>query len=148
MNDGRTLCECGIPLGECAIHGDFITTRIAERLNHRRFSYQTGEYHETELCGCLRHSFLERKHAHAVTFRQLLNKARGTSPHRQVLGFDPWSELPIRMTVEFGVKETISVVGHIDHFYRENKAIWELKSTRFVKWQDQKGMLPRKQDNS
>jgi CRISPR/Cas system-associated exonuclease Cas4 (RecB family) len=63
-----------------------------------------------------------------------------------VLGFDPWSELPIRMLVEFGVKEKISVVGHVDHFYPEEKAIWELKSSRFVKWQDQKGMLPRKRD--
>jgi CRISPR/Cas system-associated exonuclease Cas4 (RecB family) len=49
------------------------------------------------------------------------------------------------MTIEFE-GEAIAIVGHIDRFCPEEKAIVEGKTTRFIKWQDENGMLPRERD--
>jgi CRISPR/Cas system-associated exonuclease Cas4 (RecB family) len=41
--------------------------------------------------------------------------------------------------------ETISIVGFIDAFDPESGSLFDLKTTRFVKWQKEKGFLPREQ---
>jgi CRISPR/Cas system-associated exonuclease Cas4 (RecB family) len=38
---------------------------------------------------------------------------------------------------------TISVVGHIDAYEPETATIYDLKTTRFAKWQLEKGLIPR-----
>jgi CRISPR/Cas system-associated exonuclease Cas4 (RecB family) len=38
---------------------------------------------------------------------------------------------------------TITVVGYIDAYDPETATIFDLKTTRFVKWQLEKGMIPR-----
>lgn len=45
------------------------------------------------------------------------------------------------MTHELDV-ETITIVGHVDAYEPETATIYDLKTTRFVKWQAEKGFIP------
>lgn len=39
--------------------------------------------------------------------------------------------------------ETITVVGYVDAFEPETATVYDLKTTRFVTWQSEKGFIPR-----
>jgi len=39
--------------------------------------------------------------------------------------------------------ETITITGHIDAFEPETATIYDLKTTRFAKWQAEKGYVPK-----
>jgi CRISPR/Cas system-associated exonuclease Cas4 (RecB family) len=39
--------------------------------------------------------------------------------------------------------ETIVIVGHVDAYEPETATVYDLKTTRFVKWQAEKGFIPR-----
>jgi CRISPR/Cas system-associated exonuclease Cas4 (RecB family) len=39
--------------------------------------------------------------------------------------------------------QTIMIVGHVDAYEPETATIYDLKTTRFVKWQAEKGFIPR-----
>jgi CRISPR/Cas system-associated exonuclease Cas4 (RecB family) len=39
--------------------------------------------------------------------------------------------------------ETITIVGHVDAYEPETGTVYDLKTTRFVKWQAEKGFIPR-----
>jgi CRISPR/Cas system-associated exonuclease Cas4 (RecB family) len=39
--------------------------------------------------------------------------------------------------------ETITIVGHVDAFEPETSTVYDLKTTRFARWQAEKGHIPR-----
>jgi len=39
--------------------------------------------------------------------------------------------------------QTITIVGYVDAYEPETATIYDLKTTRFVKWQSEKGHIPR-----
>ncbi len=138
----RLLCECGKPIEVCSAHGDALTKRIVERFGNRRFKNQVGAHHVTELCRCLKQSFLERRHGHVETYNEVWSKQRGNALHRHVsYAFDGWKELPIQMMIRLD-NESIRVVGHVDLFDPDGRELIDLKSTRAVEWQDKKHLLP------
>jgi CRISPR/Cas system-associated exonuclease Cas4 (RecB family) len=53
-----------------------------------------------------------------------------------------WSELAVKMQFQLD-NETITITGHIDAFEPETATIYDLKTTRFAKWQAEKGHIPR-----
>ena len=53
-----------------------------------------------------------------------------------------WSELAVKMQFPLG-DETITITGHIDAFEPETATVYDLKTTRFAKWQAEKGHIPR-----
>jgi CRISPR/Cas system-associated exonuclease Cas4 (RecB family) len=53
-----------------------------------------------------------------------------------------WSELAVKMQFPLA-DETITITGHIDAFEPETATIYDLKTTRFAKWQAEKGHIPR-----
>ena len=53
-----------------------------------------------------------------------------------------WSELRAKMTFQLG-DETITIVGYVDAFDPETATVYDLKTTRFVRWQADKGHIPR-----
>lgn len=140
----HVVCGCGKPIELCSAHGDTLTRRIAERFGNRRFKNQNGAYHVTELCRCLKQSFLERRHGHVETYSEVWSKQRGNALHRHVsYAFDGWRELLIRMIIRLD-NENIRILGHIDLFDPDERELIELKSTRAVEWQDKNHLLPHK----
>jgi hypothetical protein len=100
--NGRIVCNCGRSAGSCPVHGDLVTRRIVERFGNGSLNNKNGEYYVTELCGCLKQAYFERKHAHAVTLEELWRKQVGNAFHRQLgFAFRSWTELPVRMRVKF-----------------------------------------------
>jgi CRISPR/Cas system-associated exonuclease Cas4 (RecB family) len=53
-----------------------------------------------------------------------------------------WSELQVKMRFELNA-ETITVVGHVDAYDPETATVYDVKTSRFVKWQEEKGFIPR-----
>jgi CRISPR/Cas system-associated exonuclease Cas4 (RecB family) len=53
-----------------------------------------------------------------------------------------WSELAVKTQFELD-GENITIAGHIDAFEPESATVYELKTTRFAKWQAEKGLIPR-----
>jgi CRISPR/Cas system-associated exonuclease Cas4 (RecB family) len=140
----RVLCECGKHIEVCSIHGNGLTRRIIGRFGSKRFKNQIGTYHVTELCRCLKQSFLERRHGHLETYGEVWSKQRGNALHRHVsYAFDGWKELPIQMLIPLD-NESIRVTGHVDLFDLERRELIELKSTRAVEWQHKKHLLPHR----
>lgn len=140
----RVLCECRKPIEACSAHGNGLTRRIIERFGNKRFKSKIGAYHVTELCRCLKQSFLERKHGHVETYSEVWSKQRGNALHRHVsYAFDGWKELTIQMTIRLD-NENIRVLGHVDLFDPDERELIELKSTRAVEWQDKKHLLPHR----
>lgn len=53
-----------------------------------------------------------------------------------------WNELRVRMSFELDGRP-ITVVGYVDAYDPDTATIYDLKTTRFVKWQAEKGFIPR-----
>lgn len=137
-------CECGKTIEGCSVHGNGLTRRIVERFGNKRFSNRVGAYHVTELCRCLKQSFLERRHGHVETYNEIWSKQRGNALHRHVsYAFDGWKELPIQMIIPLGNKG-VRILGHVDLFDPDERELIELKSTRAVEWQSRKRLLPHR----
>lgn len=51
-------------------------------------------------------------------------------------------EAQVKMTFELDGR-TITIVGYVDAYDPETATIYDLKTTRFVKWQAEKGFIPR-----
>jgi CRISPR/Cas system-associated exonuclease Cas4 (RecB family) len=39
--------------------------------------------------------------------------------------------------------ETVTVVGHADAYDPESATVYDVKTSRFIKWQEEKGFIPR-----
>jgi CRISPR/Cas system-associated exonuclease Cas4 (RecB family) len=48
----------------------------------------------------------------------------------------------VKLTYELDGR-TITIIGHVDAYDPETATIYDLKTTRFVKWQAEKGFIPR-----
>ena len=138
----RVLCGCRKPIELCTVHCDALTRRIVKRFGINRFRSQNFAYHVTELCRCLKQTFLERRHGHIETYNEVWSKQRGNALHRHVsYAFSGWKELPIQMIIRYD-QQSIRVIGHVDLFDPDERELIELKSTRAVEWQNKKHLLP------
>jgi len=68
-------------------------------------------------------------------------KLRGSMLHYVVRSLG-WSELKVSMKFLHN-EEEITIVGHVDAYDPETATVYDLKTTRFVKWQSEKGFIPR-----
>jgi CRISPR/Cas system-associated exonuclease Cas4 (RecB family) len=68
-------------------------------------------------------------------------KLRGTLLHYAGRSFG-WSELRVKTAFELD-GQIITILGHVDAYDPETATIYELKTTRFVNWQHEKGYIPR-----
>jgi CRISPR/Cas system-associated exonuclease Cas4 (RecB family) len=53
-----------------------------------------------------------------------------------------WSELKVSMKFPLN-GEDLLIIGHVDAYDAETATVYDLKTSRFVKWQSQKGFIPR-----
>jgi CRISPR/Cas system-associated exonuclease Cas4 (RecB family) len=138
------LCECKSAIINCPTHGNGLAIKLLDGLATNRFQPKPGIYHVTEICGCLRRSYLERTNGHDETYREVWIKQRGNALHRQVgYAFQGWKELAIRMQIHLS-EETVTLVGHVDAYDPDRAEMTEFKSTRFLKWQQEHGKLPHR----
>jgi CRISPR/Cas system-associated exonuclease Cas4 (RecB family) len=107
----------------------------------QRFQPEPNTYHVSTLTNCLAKAYFERTSPTEESLESAWAKLRGTLLHYVVRSLG-WSELAVKMQFELG-NEQISVEGHIDAFEPESATIYELKTTRFAKWQAEKGYIPR-----
>lgn len=112
-----------------------------ERLSWNRFPILPNTYHVTELTSCLAKAHFARTRQVQETVESAWAKLRGSLLHYVVRSLG-WSELKVSMKFQLN-EEKLTVIGHVDAYDPETATIYDLKTTRFVKWQAEKGFIPR-----
>lgn len=107
----------------------------------QRFQAEPNTYHVSTLTNCLAKAYFERTSPTDESLDSAWAKLRGTMLHYIVRSLG-WSELAVKMQFELD-GENITITGHVDAFEPENASLYELKTSRFVKWQAEKGFIPR-----
>lgn len=107
----------------------------------KRLEPEPNTYHVTTLTRCLAQSYFERTSSTEESVESAWSKLRGSLLHYvgKSLG---WNELRVKMTFE-DLGQPIIIIGYIDAYEPETATIFDVKTTRFVKWQDEKGFIPR-----
>ena len=125
----------------CSTCNELLPTSFWNRMTWNRFEPELGTFHITALTNCLAKSYFERTSPAQDTVESAWAKLRGSLLHYLVRSLG-WSELRTKMTFELD-GQTISVVGYIDAYDPETATIYDLKTTRFVKWQLEKRLIPK-----
>jgi len=125
----------------CSACSELLPTSFWDRLSWRRFNPEPDTCHITTLTDCLAKSYFEQTSPSQQTVESAWAKLRGSLLHYSVRSLG-WSELRAKLTFELDGR-TITVVGYIDAYDPETATIYDLKTTRFVKWQLEKGQIPR-----
>jgi CRISPR/Cas system-associated exonuclease Cas4 (RecB family) len=107
----------------------------------RRFLPEPNNYHVTALTRCLANSYFDRTFTAEESVESAWAKLRGSLLHYAGRSFG-WNELQAKMSFVLD-SQTMTIVGHVDAYEPETATIYDLKTTRFVKWQDEKGFIPR-----
>jgi len=107
----------------------------------KRFQPEPDTYHVTSLTRCLAQSYFERTAPVEETVESAWAKLRGSLLHYAGRSFG-WNELRVKMVFELDGR-TITIVGYVDAYDPETATVYDLKTTRFVKWQAEKGHIPR-----
>jgi len=106
-----------------------------------RFPALAGTYHVTELTGCLTKAYFGRTKQIQESVESAWAKLRGSLLHYGVRSLG-WSELKVSMKCDVNDEE-LTIVGHVDAYDPETATVYDLKTSRFVKWQSEKGFIPR-----
>jgi hypothetical protein len=125
----------------CSTCNELLPSSFWNRMMWNRFEPEPNAFHITILTNCLAKSFFERTSPAQDTVESAWAKLRGSLLHYSVRSLG-WSGLRAKMTFELD-GQTISIVGNIDAYDPETATIYDLKTTRFVKWQLEKGLIPR-----
>lgn len=125
----------------CSTCNELLPVSFWNRMTWNRFAQEPDTFHITSLTACLARSYFERTSPAQDSVESAWAKLRGSLLHYSVRSFG-WSELRVKTTFELGGR-TISVVGSIDAYDPETATIYDLKTTRFAKWQLKKGLIPR-----
>jgi len=107
----------------------------------QRFQTEPNTYHVSTLTNCLAKAYFERTSSTEEPLDSAWAKLRGTMLHYVVRSLG-WNELAVKMQFELD-GEKIAITGHVDAFEPESSTVYELKTSRFVKWQSEKGFIPR-----
>ena len=118
-----------------------IPSTFWDKLRQDRFTPRLGTYHVTTLTSCLAKVYFERTRSSEDSVESAWAKLRGSLIHYVTRSLG-WSELRTKMTFDLD-NELITIVGYVDAFDPETATIYDLKTTRFVNWQNEKGFIPR-----
>jgi len=125
----------------CPNCNELLPSSLWTHIASKRFHAQPDTYHITDLTNCLAKAYLERTFPAEESVETAWGRLRGSLIHYagRSLG---WSELPVRMTFQVDGQACL-IVGHVDAYDPETATIYDLKTTRFVNWQSEKGFIPR-----
>ena len=135
------VCQHNQKVQECQECNALLPTSLWNRLNWQRFQPEPNTYHVTTLTNCLAKAYFERTSPTNEPLSSAWAKLRGTMIHYMVRSLG-WSELAVKMRFPLD-DETITITGHVDAFEPETGTVYDLKTTRFAKWQADKGHIPR-----
>jgi CRISPR/Cas system-associated exonuclease Cas4 (RecB family) len=135
------ICNHNQNVQECQECNSLLPTSFWNRLNWQRFRPEPNTYHVSTLTNCLAKAYFERTSPVNEPIGSAWGKLRGTLLHYMVRSLG-WSELRVKMAFQLG-DETITVVGYVDAFEPETATVYDLKTTRFARWQAEKGHIPR-----
>ena len=107
----------------------------------KRFDPQPNTYHVTSLTRCLTQSYFDQTIPADESVESAWAKLRGSLLHYATRSLG-WNELRVKMTFEVD-DQSITIVGYVDAYEPETATVYDLKTTRFVKWQAEKGHIPR-----
>ena len=107
----------------------------------QRFQTEPNTYHVSTLTSCLAKTHFERTSPVNEPVGSAWAKLRGTLLHYMVRSLG-WSELRVKMSFRLA-DETITIIGYVDAFDPETATVYDLKTTRFARWQAEKGHIPR-----
>jgi len=135
------VCQHNQKVHECQECNALLPSSFWSRLNWQKFQPEPNKYHVTTLTNCLAKAYFERTTPTNEPLSSAWAKLRGTMLHYIVRSLG-WSELPVKMQFKL-YDETITITGQIDAFEPETATVYDLKTTRFAKWQAEKGHIPR-----
>lgn len=125
----------------CSTCNELMPSSFWKRMTWNRLTPEPDTYHVTTLTSCPARSYFERTLSSEETVESAWAKLRGSLIHYVARSLG-WSELRAKMTFELDGR-TITVIGYVDAYDPETATIYDLKTTRFVNWQAEKGYLPR-----
>lgn len=125
----------------CSTCTDLLPSSFWERMAWNRFSQEPNTYHVTMLTNCLAKAYFDHTNQVQESVESAWAKLRGSLLHYMTRSLG-WSELRVKMKFQLD-GQTITIVGHVDAFDPETATVYDLKTTRFVNWQDEKGFIPR-----
>jgi CRISPR/Cas system-associated exonuclease Cas4 (RecB family) len=135
------VCNHNRRVQECDECNALLPGSFWNRMRWQRFQTEPNTYHVSTLTNCLAKAYFERTSPTDEALSSAWAKLRGTMLHYLVRSLG-WSELAVKMQFELDGEEII-VSGLIDAFEPETATIYDLKTSRFVKWQAEKGFIPR-----
>ena len=74
------------------------------------------------------------------------NLFRGNALHNAFERIYPWSELPLKRSITISNGKDVIVSGRLDLYRPHDATCIDLKTTKYVKWQQKSGFLPRLKD--
>jgi len=131
------ICQHDQKVQQCPECNSLLPPSLWARLKWQRFPSGPNTYHVTTLTNCLAKAYYQTTRPTNEPLSSAWAKLRGTMIHYMVRSLG-WSELAVKMTFPLE-DETITITGHIDAFEPETATIYDLKTTRFAKWQAKKG---------
>jgi CRISPR/Cas system-associated exonuclease Cas4 (RecB family) len=135
------ICQHNQKVEECEECNLLLPSSLWARMNWQRFQPEPNTYHVTTLTNCLAKAYFEKTTPTDEPLSSAWAKLRGTMIHYMVRSLG-WSELAVKMQFDLD-GEVITVAGNVDAFEPETATVYDLKTTRFAKWQADKGHIPR-----
>jgi hypothetical protein len=141
IEETKLSCTHGSNVFECTTCTSLLPASFWNRLTSKRFAPKANVIHVTSLTACLRKSYLDTIEPAEETVEAAWAKLRGSLLHYagRSLG---WNELAVKMPVKIDGDE-VTIAGFVDAYDPEMATLFDLKTTRFVKWQVEKGFIPR-----
>lgn len=135
------VCNHNQKVQDCSECNSLLPSSFWSRLTWTRLQSEPNTYHVSTLTSCLAKAYFERTSPVNEPIGSAWAKLRGTLLHYMVRSLG-WSELRAKMRFQLG-DETITIVGYVDAFDPETATVYDLKTTRFAKWQADKRHIPR-----
>jgi CRISPR/Cas system-associated exonuclease Cas4 (RecB family) len=135
------VCNHKQKVQECELCNALLPNSFWNRIMWQRFQTEPNTYHVSTLANCLAKAYFERISPTEEPIESAWAKLRGTMLHYVVRSLG-WSELAVKLQFELD-GENITIAGHVDAFEPGSATVYDLKTTRFVKWQAEKGFIPR-----
>jgi len=135
------ICNHNQRIQDCAECNSLLPGSFWNRMTWQRFQPEPNTYHVSTLTNCLAKAYFERTSRVDEPVGSAWAKLRGNLLHYMVRSLG-WSELRVRMSFQLG-DETLGIIGYVDAFDPETATVYDLKTTRFARWQAEKGHIPR-----
>jgi CRISPR/Cas system-associated exonuclease Cas4 (RecB family) len=135
------ICNHNQRVQDCSECNSLLPGSFWSRMTWQRFQPEPNTYHACTLTNCLAKAYFERTSLVNQPVGSAWAKLRRTLLHCMVRSLG-WSELRVKIVFKLG-DEAVTIIGYVDAFDPDTATVYDLKTTRFARWQAEKGHLPR-----